>query len=335
METTDGLLFTLLRVALCDEVPETECFVALTSEEWKSLFGEAQRQNVAALTWDGIARMPEEAHPPKPTRIYWKAECQKTIEGALHKHAVTRQLVTFFKQEGIDTYVLKGDQLSGCYPKPQLRSYNDIDIYQGNQWKRADELARQRLGATVERDHHHHTRYRVEGEQVENHYHLLNHYKYRSNVRYEREMLRYFGSPTFDALFLLRHTACHFAVDRIGVRHLCDWMQFVRRHGGEVDWQTVRTMCRRYGMEQFYDAMQEIIAAKLHYRCPDGKSSEGGKELSAVAQQVYDDLFQPPKEDGALKTFCHNRWKHKLVFTDPWAWAFCQRVFSIFTHTYA
>ena len=332
MKKTDELLFTLLRVVLCDETPATDCFVALTAEEWKALFGEAQRQNVAALAWEGIARMPEEVHPPKPTRIYWKAEWQKTVDGAARKQAVTQRLVDFFAAHGIKTYVLKGARLGVCYPNPLLRNYSDIDIYQGDQWRQADELVARELGGTIKKGMHHHTCYKVEGEKVENHYHLLNHYKYRSNVRYEREMLRHFGSPTFDALFLLRHTACHFAVDRIGVRHLCDWMQFVRRHGGEVDWQAVRTICRRYGMERFYDAIQEIIAAKLHYCCPDGRLAEGSKELSAVAQQVYDDLFQPPKEDGALKTFRHNRWKHKLVFTDPWAWAFCQRVFSTFTH---
>lgn len=332
MKTTDGLLFALLRSALCGEPPATDCFAPLTAEAWETLFGEVQRQNVAALAWDGIAQMPEEVHPPKPTRIYWKAECQRTIEGALHKHAVTRQLVAFFKQEGIDTYVLKGDQLSACYPKPQLRGYNDIDIYQGDQWKQADALACQRLGAKIEHDHHHHTRYRVEGEQVENHYHLLNHYKYRSNARYEREMLKHFGTPTFDALFLLRHTACHFAVDRIGVRHLCDWMQFVRRYGDKVAWQAVRTMCRKYGMEQFYDAIQEIISVKLHYYCPDGVAAED-ERMGTVAQRVYDDLFQKPTEEGAFRTFCRNRWKHKLVFTDPWAWALCQRVLSMLTHT--
>lgn len=331
METTDGLLFALLRSALCGEPPATDCFAPLTAEAWETLFGEAQRQNVAALAWDGIAQMPEEVHPPKPTRIYWKAECQKTIDGALHKHEVTKGLVEFFAAEGINTYVLKGDRLSACYPKPELRRYNDIDIYQGDLWRRGDELVAQRLGAKVEKEHHHHTCYNVEGEKVENHYHLLNHYKYRSNVRYEREMLRYFGTVTFDALFLLRHTACHFAVDRIGVRHLCDWMQFVRRQGDEVDWGVVHGMCSRFGMERFFAVLQHLVAEQLHYSCVIAESAAGSPD-GPTMQRVLDDIFSPPATSGAFRTFYQNQWKHRLVFTDPIPFALAQRFLSTITH---
>ena len=324
-------MFPLLRTALNGEPPDTGLYEKLSPGEWERLFYEAQRQNVAALAWDGIAQMPEEVHPPRPTRIYWKAEYQKTIEEALHKHKVTKGLVEFFAAEGIHTYVLKGDRLSACYPKPELRRYNDIDIYQGTQWRRGDELVVQRLGAKVEREHHHHTCYHVEGEKVENHYHLLNHYKYRSNVRYEREMLRYYGTVTFDALFLLRHTACHFAVDRIGVRHLCDWMQFVRRQGEEVDWQAVRGMCSRFGMEQFFAALQHLVAEQLHCSCANAESVAGTPD-SQTMQWVLDDIFSPPVTSGAFRTFYQNRWKHRLVFTDPIPLALAQRFLSTITH---
>lgn len=324
----DSRLFALLRTALFDDPLDSSLFASCSFGEWEQLFRQSVVQQVAALAWESIERLPEDCRPSRPTNLYWRAEYQRTLDGTQHRQQVSKQLVAFFADQDIKTYLLKGVRISACYPKPALRQFNDIDIYQGGDWQRADQLVRDRLGIQVSQVKHHHTTYTYEHETIENHYHLLNHYKYRSNVRYEREMMRLFGTPTFDALFLLRHTAAHFGVDRILLRHLCDWAMFVRKHESDVDWQVVKDFCRRYNMEQFLGAMMGLIEEYLHYTfqlLPPGNDK-------TLQSRVMDDILAEHVKKGRLGQFFSNYWKFRITFSDSFLSAFFSRTLSIITH---
>lgn len=321
-------LFALLRTALFDEPLDASLFADCSFGEWEQLFRQSVVQQVAALAWEAVERLPEDCRPSRPTNLYWRAEYQRTIDGTQHRHQVAKQLVAFFADQDIKTYLLKGVRISACYPKPSLRLFNDIDIYQGGDWQRADQLVRDQLGIQVSRVKHHHTTYTYEGETIENHYHLLNHYKYRSNIRFEREMMRLFGTPTFDALFLLRHTAAHFGVDRIMLRHVCDWAMFVRRHESDVDWAIVKDFCRRYNMVRFLAALMGLIEEHLHYSF---KLLPAGKNKALQARILTDILSVHPKK-GRLGQFFRTYWKFRITFSDTLFCALFSRTLSLFTH---
>lgn len=328
LQSSSLRLFALLRTALFDEPLDSSLFASCSFGEWEHLFRQSVVQQVAALAWEAVERLPEDCRPSRPIDLYWRAEYQRTIDGTQHRQQVARRLVTFFADQDIKTYLLKGVRISACYPKPALRLFNDIDIYQGGDWQRADQMVRDQLGIQVSQVKHHHTTYVYEGETIENHYHLLNHYKYRSNIRFEREMMRFFGTPTFDALFLLRHTAAHFGVDRILLRHVCDWAMFVRKHEADVDWSVVKDFCRRYRMDRFLGALMGLIEDQLHYA---SHSLPAGRD-QALQARVLTDILSVHAKKGRLGQFFRNYWKFRITFSDSLPSALLSRTLSLFTH---
>ena len=330
MLSNSHILCSLLRATLFDEPLVEADYASITAEEWDGLFHESMRQCVAALVWDAVRRLPEEMWPPRAVRIPWMAEMQKTIDDTTRKHLMTQKLTKFFSEHGVDTYILKGDSICACYPQPQLRSYVDVDIYQGRQWEQGDKLVEEHLGVKICRDHHHHTTYTIDKVKFENHYHLLNHYKYFSNRRYEREMLQYFGTPTFDALFLIRHSSCHFAVNRVTLRIFCDWMMFVRKHEGDVEWPIVLDFCQRYNMHRFLGAVMALIEDNFHYTFASLPRSNDAD----LEQRILEDVFSAGNnaKESRLSKFFRNRWKLGITFTEGPFVAFLQRIVSLLSH---
>lgn len=90
---------------------------------------------------------------------------------------------------------------------------------------------------------------------VENHYDFLNIHAHLSNRIIEERLqqlttqpmeqitiedgenkaIAYLPSPDFHALFMLRHSASHFAAERIVIRHLLDWRYFVEKYAEQID----------------------------------------------------------------------------------------------------
>lgn len=322
------LLFPLLRASLFGESLQPEQYKSLSAKEWEDLFKESVRQNVAAIAWDGVQRLPEEVQLPVPVKMFWISESEKTIEETLRRKAIAEELLNVFSDKGVNAAILKGETVACCYPKPELRYYKDIDIYHGEDWKRANEIVQNELSVKLDKKYHHHIVYSYKGERIENHYHLLNHYKYPSNIFFESSLRKLFPSPTFDALFLLRHMACHFAVEKISLRHLCDWMMFVRVHKGDVDWNLVQQYVERYRMKSFVATLHGILENEFHFNI-SWYPCQGRSDLE---KRMINDIFARQADKQRIPDFFKNYWKFKITFNDPVSVALFCRALSKVTH---
>ena len=144
-------------------------------------------------------------------------------------------------------------------------------------------------------------------------------------------------SPTFNALFLLRHTGEHFASNEITLRHILDVGTFFRRFHSEIDWNFVFGEYKQERMMDFFNGIATICVSHLGFSpdcfTSDDKSRSYKTEL-ALANRILEDIFkkkkQLPMSTNDIKTirqkytylleksrrWWHNRWKYKLIYNE-------------------
>lgn len=67
----------------------------------------------------------------------------------------------------------------------------------------------------------------------------------------DNKAIAYLPSPYFHALFMLRHSASHFAAECIVIRHLLDWRYFVEKYAEQTN------------MHKFLDCLNAVCIDKL------------------------------------------------------------------------
>lgn len=322
--------------------------------DWPALIRYAMAQGLDAIAFDGVQalyeRRPELTEALDQalgeTKFDWLGLTLQAEQDYERYRRTLRDLVAFYGAEGIPVLLLKGYGLSLDYPVPRHRPTGDIDIYLFGQWRRADEALSAKRGIRIDTSHHHHTVFTFEDRTVENHFDFLNVYSRASNRRLEavlkgkaeagwREIgidgrvLRLPGAD-FNALFLLRHAASHFASVDINLRQLLDWLLFVERHGTEIDWPWLYGILRRENMARFAGILHAIGVRYLGFSPSVFPEIETDTALvDRVLAEILHPSF-PDKEDGTLlkslwvkpTRWYHNRWKHRLCFSDSLPSAF-------------
>lgn len=338
-------LFALLRAALYAnhsvELP------SVVIPDWSQLYRLAAKQGVLAIVWDGLQRviaegnLPPEQHPSRALKLQWAVNVEQ-IERRYEKQLRTlTHLAAFYHEHDIRLMLLKGYGLSLSYPIPKHRPCGDIDIWLYGEQARADKLLREAKGIVIDEDKHHHTVFTFEGVMVENHYDFLNVQSHRSNRIIEQRLLQLAYEPNevvdldgglitipsanFNALFLLRHAAAHFAAAEIGLRHVIDWAVFVARDGAKVDWVALETIAKTMNMHRFLHCLQVIVAENLGVVCANIPSIERDE---ALEQRVLNDIIHPEFAEQfihrniiegwwvRLRRWWFNRWKRRLVYRE-------------------
>ena len=264
--------------------------------------------------------------------------------------AALEKLAGFYKIQDVPMMLLKGYGLSLNYPVPSHRPVGDIDIYLWDRWQEADRLLQKNLGIAVDNSHHHHSVFGFEGYSVENHYDFVNVHSHSSSISVEALFKRlaedkgravrhllpngteiFLPSPDLNALFITRHCAAHFAAEKMILRQLLDWALFVDRHHQEVDWGLFWGEAKRMGMEKFVLCINSIAVEQLGFDPVIFHTPEefGGFAVQnrALIDLVLEDILSPAGFDARglspvryvwtrLRCWWHNRWKHKIVYSD-------------------
>ena len=342
------ILIALLRVALSEAIRPSDVALFTGDTPWEEVYRFSAAQGVMALAWDGLMRLQseglisQEQMPSRAIKLQWAL----AVERAERRYETQKQALTklakIYNREGIRMMVLKGYGLSLCYPRPEHRTSSDIDIWLFGKQKQADEILRERYNIAIDEDVHHHTVFSLDGVMVENHYDFLNIHAHRSNRDIEAHLkswgndgiattvdteVVYLPSVNCHALFLIRHAAQHFAAAEIVLRHVTDWAMFVHKHGSEIDWPLLRSICRSHRMDKFLDAMNVIAANIVAFECETGKESVDSYDVETT-ERILNDILQPefseqkPK-DGLIQILIFkwrrwwaNRWKHRLVYRE-------------------
>ena len=346
MERTTSLLFALLRAGLgsaaCGSVmPE--------SGVWSSVYRQASAQGVLALAWDGLQRLvdagalPADRQPDRALKLRWACNVSQIEQRYFRQRSALTKLAALYGAHGIELLLLKGYGLSLLYPHPEHRPCGDIDIWLFGKQPEADALLRRTCGLSIDEDKHHHTTFVFEGIPVENHYDFFNIHAHLSNRAIERRLKSLAATPAqceaievegqtvyvpgadFDALFLLRHTAAHFAAAEIGLRHVADWAMFVRRNHGRIDWPALERIAREQNMHRFLHCLNALAIDCLGV---DAALFPAFDRDEALERRVLAEILRPafgeevPKGgilrvlSFKLRRWWANRWKHRIVYRE-------------------
>ncbi len=307
----------------------------------------AAKQGVAAFVYDGLQKAVEAGE------IRNGIVCRETkmrlfshtmqVEKLHRKHErVIENLAKFYAKHDIKMMVLKGYGLSLLYPCPNHRPCGDIDIWLFGEQERADKLLHEERGITIDYGHQHHTVFSVDGVMVENHFEFVNVLSHRSNRDIELELRKtiahggeirderidnvYYPPINFNALFLLRHAAAHFAGSEIALRHVCDWAMFVKRYHKEIDWDWLERFAKEQNMQQFLHCLNSICIDYIGLPRNMFPDFERDERLEA---KVMQDILRPAfPERGdlrrcwwknyvyTLRRWWGNRWKHRMVYRE-------------------
>lgn len=98
-----------------------------TTIDWSSFYQFCLRQSVAGVVFDGLERSGQ--HIPQQVLFEWisTVERMKATNKLVDKRC--HQISRFWEQQGYRSCILKGQANAMMYPRPELRSPGDIDIW--------------------------------------------------------------------------------------------------------------------------------------------------------------------------------------------------------------
>ena len=275
-------------------IPTTKAFVSLirlgigqTSDslpekvDWDIIETLATDQGLLSVMADGIEHLPTDVKPPKKELLrYIGVVMQDETRYAVQRKAAI-DMASLFHENGIRTYVLKGDVVAECYPKPWHRVSSDLDCFLVEEcspfttdgikdvWERGNFVI-DNAGYEVERGFYKNSSFYFPGLMVENHQYMV---PFRGNKTLKRlekllqEMLlvdkaedRFEGTWLYrppvmmSALFLVEHAYSHFLHEGLTWRMVLDWMMFSRKHKDEIDWNAFGSSIDEFGFRRFYDS---------------------------------------------------------------------------------
>lgn len=330
------------------------------SVDWVALKALAEQQGLSAVVLDGLNNVHGEGFMVKGSsnsalatdselstlntqlKLEWIGEVlQYEQRYAVYERNI-RNLAAFYRKHGIRMMVLKGYGLSQNYPVPHHRPCGDLDIYLFGDQEKADMLIGEEFGIKIDNSHHHHSVFQFQGETVENHYDFLNVYVRKSNKRMEVKLKEIansnldlnvnlndnivFPSVEFNAIYLLRHCAAHFASTEMTVRQVLDWAFFMEKHHREIKWEEYIPYIKQEGMFKFYNLLGLFCMSHLGFDASIFHGLYSDELIKRFSNEILEPEFKD-RENGRLlhslsvkpRRWWHNRWKNRLCYPDS-AW---------------
>jgi hypothetical protein len=281
---------------------------SITNEitNWTAIKTLADEQGLSGIVLDGIERMPEEIRPPQMMLLNWIGEVVQMESTFAHHRAVAVDMAGLFHHNAIRTYVLKGNVIAECYPKPNHRISSDLDCYllpdkgEFNAWDLGNELIRAKK-FEVRTSFYKNSSFFLPGLMVENHQFMT---PFRGNDRLasvERVLQALIreddGKDIFEetwlyrppvmvsTLFLIEHAYSHFLHEGLTWRMVLDWIMFSKKHNNDIDWNTLNGYIDQFEFRRFYDA---------YYRMGQYLIGEiTSNELTKIDKKMLKDIWAP------------------------------------------
>ena len=228
--------------------------------------------------WNGSKQM------PKRVRLEWSGEVLQQEQVNAIQQKAAGEMALLFHENGIRTYVLKGQVIAECYPRPEHRHSVDMDCFVVNEnqndnengvWEQGNKVIEE-AGFEVKRDFYKNSTFFFPGLTVENHrfltpfrgnkrlkslerllQRLINDNDNENENRFEETYL-YRPPVMVSALFLIEHAYSHFLHEGLTWRMVLDWVMFCRRHREEIDWKAFEGYVDEFGFRRFYDVFNAI-----------------------------------------------------------------------------
>ena len=328
LNTSEQMLFALLRSSLHEKETETNFFQNISEEDWKQCYRLAIEQGVMALAWDGVMRLPKELHPSRSLKLTWAMAVERYEAKYLRYCQIADELSTFYASHGIEMVQLKGVGFSTLYPVPSHREGGDIDIYTYSSDKNmmsdleanalADTLMLEQ-GIEVEFHSYKHSNFYYKGVPVENHKSFLNVKDIKEAILANKILHRelkpccvelaegkvQIPSPAFNALFIAFHAMQHYG-SGLALHHLCDWVVILKHYGLLISEEMKRT--------RFYHAvvvLTNLCNEYLGTNVPVERSEELASEMMQEIMHPEYDVVVPAKSKVGIIIYKTRRFLHR------------------------
>lgn len=256
-------LLTLVRSGLTGEsLPLPEGL------DLEKVYPELVRHQVLALGYLGAVNCGVSKKEPVVGKLF-QAYC-KSLDHSEKQQKLVEAICAAFDRAGVDYMPLKGCNMKGLYPAPELRAMGDADILiRVEQYERI-EPALLELGfvETLDKD----------PERVWDHKNLHLELHKRLFAASNKDFYRYFGDgwrravvqngtrwmlkPEDELVYLLTHFAKHYRNGGIGLRHLADMWVFLQANP-QMDVDETRRELKKLRLLEFYDNVMNAAQAWL------------------------------------------------------------------------
>ena len=339
---THDLFLSLVRLG----IGHTDSTNFTDKVDWVALKTLADQHGLSAVVLDGLNEVSKSNSQlstlNSQLKLSWIGEVMQCYEQRYVQYEKTiGNLAGWYNLHGYKMMVLKGYACSLDWPNPKHRPCGDIDIWLFGKQREADDMLSKEKGIKVDTSEHHHTVFCWQDFMVENHYDFLNVYQHKSSAEMEivfKELGQddscfidlygekvYLPPINFHALFLLRHSMCHFAAESITLRQLLDWAFFVKSHSPEIDWEWLEGVIDQYGMKRMFGIYNAICVGDLGF---DVKLFPRVQFNPTLKDRVLKEILSPqypitnlPKNVFKRVLFKIRRWKdsawkHELCYKD-------------------
>lgn len=282
------MLLALIRAQLSPSKLTEEEIDALrhaSAEEWSELVRLTVMQNVASVAYETLKEHPE-AEVPDEVMEPLRQRARSIPMQYYQKIAVLRQILRRMQQDGVACYVLKGVGLNTMYPREEMRSFGDIDLYipRPDDLEKVKTFFEEKECEIVETYSDNHTAYVYRGGgvscEVEVHWRMTAEFN-NGDIDSQLEAIyrKLDGSqfmavhpmrtevhilpPTYNALHLLAHMLQHLMYTGFGLKLFCDWTVFWQKCGSMVDTETFLGWIRMLHMENFLGAVTSVCIRYL------------------------------------------------------------------------
>lgn len=350
MTTEETTLLKLLQFYLVRKTKDNS--IVCSETDWNTIFTIAKQQGVSAIVLDAIHMLNAKSRPSEPVLLQWIKHSVVTERNYIKHTDIIHRLADFYKRHGISVLLLKGYGCCLCYPKPEHRPTGDIDIYMFGMQNKADKFVEKELGIKVYKEYHKHSKFKIGGIEVENHAKFIDDISHKSNIKYEQTLMSvlqkedclqspidnvWLPSPTFNALFLLRHAGEHFAANEIKLRHILDIGLFFQHFHSQIDWRVVFKVYKEERMQRFFNGIATICVENIGLDADCFASDDrlfSYQPDTTLADRILSDIFGKkdvlPMTTAGIDTigkklmyaidkshrWWHNRWKYQLVYNE-------------------
>lgn len=327
LNSAEDTLFLLLRVAIGAECADGAVKkFPVEGVSWSKVYEIARKQGVLAIAFDGLVKIFERDEEfartfPLPLKLQW-INATLTIEKRYnHSRDISAELADKWAEQGIKTACLKGMAFSRYYPVPEHRECGDFDCYLFDDYAKGNSIARA-IGARVEDDFYKHSEIIYKKLMVENHQYIvatrtskkvrafnamlvsLLHHKESSSYIQSTKILM--PSAMFNALFMTHHSHSHFLSEGIRLRHILDWVLFLRAEQHNLDWKQFYTICDQQGLRAFVD-VQTAIAKRvfgIEIECEEVVAN------SPYTERVLESIM---RDDTAIFSQNVGKWRTRMM----------------------
>ena len=115
--------FLCFSIGISSDLPDVQ------SKEWKLIYEMAKKQSLLGIAFDGIEKMGSTIKIDSDLLMTWLGKCKMIEKRNYQLNEAVVKVSEYFKKNGIEACILKGQGNALMYPKPLHRTPGDIDIW--------------------------------------------------------------------------------------------------------------------------------------------------------------------------------------------------------------